>query len=227
MATFNNARELADSLLREATQRLADAAPEVNHYSLWSVGGASALLGFDSYAESCESVLQSLPDGNFTAGLISSFPLPKKPAPALRKIAPLERLESDHPPLTNESVAQCVRDFGNSQEHLRLAYDRLYSDAFSACKSELNKEETAAAQAVLGDIDAALVSAESEVKPDFRADNVRFICTIELFRAERWAEANELFNLIFTNQIGSDAAAHLALGANHHFPWLGYPFPDW
>ena len=227
MATFNNARELAEHLLRDATQRLTDSAPEVNHYSLWSVGGASALLGFDNYAQSCKSVLQSLPDDNFTAGLISNFPLPKKPAPALRQIAPLERLQSDHPPMTDESLAQYIRDSGNSQEHLRLACDGLYSDAFSACKSELDTEETAAAQAVLGDIDAALASAESVVKPDFRADNVRFICTIELFRAERWDDANKLFNTTYPDQIGADAAAHMALGANHRLPWLGYPFPDW
>jgi hypothetical protein len=227
MATFNDSRELADFLLRDATERLADAAPNVNYYSLWSVGGASALLGFDSYALSCESVLRSLPDRNFSDGMISNFPLLKKPAPALRQIAPLERLASDHPPLTNESIAEYIRKNGDSQQHLRLACDRLYSDAFAACKSELDTEETAAAQAVLGDIDAALASAESVVTPDFRADNVRFICTIELFRRERWDNANTLFDLIFPKQIGPDAAAQMALGANHRIPWLGYPFPDW
>lgn len=227
MVSFNDSRELADCLLSDATERLADAAPTVNHFSLWSVGGAAALLSFDSLAQTCESILQSLPDENFTAGLISNFPLPKKAAPALRRIPPLERLESDHPPMTDESIARYIRKSGQSQEHLRLASDGLYSKAFSACQSDLDIEETAAAQAVLGDIDGALASAQSVVKPDFRADNVRFICTIELFRRECWSEADRLFRLMFPSQIGPDAAAQIALGANHRLPWLGFPFPDW
>ena len=227
MATFKDSRVLADYLLGNAVNRLSEAAPKVNHYSLWSVGGASALLGFDAYVESCESILQSLPDGNFTEGLISNFPLPKKPAPALRQIAPLERLNADHPPMNDETVAQYIRDSCKSEPHLALAAEKRYVEAFDACKSELDTEETAATQAVLGDIDAAIVSAATVVKPDFRADNVRFVCTIELFRRERWADAHKLFDVIYPSQIGPDAAAQMALGANHRLPWLGYPYPDW
>lgn len=185
------------------------------------------LLGFDSYAETCATVLNSLPDENFTAGIISNFPIPKKPSPAIRQIDPLERLDSDHPPLTDESVAKYIRKCANSQAHLKLAFDRQYSAAFAACKCELDTEETAGAQAVLGDIDAALESAASIVTPDFRAHNVRFICTIELFRRERWSDARKLFDAIYPTQIGPDAAAQMALGANHRLPWLCYPFPDW
>ena len=227
MATFNDSRSLAEFLLRESLDRLAAAAPKVNYFSLRSVGGAATLLGFDSIAHECESILQTLPDASFTAGVVSNFPLPKKAPPALRKIATTDQLNSDHPPLTDESVAKYIRDCGNAQSHLKLASDRKYADAFAACKSELDTEETAASQAVLGDIDSALDSASSIVKPDFRADNIRFICTIELFRRKRWLDAHKLFDVIYPSQIGPDAAAQMALGANHRLPWLGYPFPDW
>lgn len=138
MVDFNDSRELANILLGNAAEQLATAAPRINHFPLWSVGGASALPGFDHYAE-----------------------------------------------------------------------------------------ETAVAQAVLGDIDAALVSAETFVRPDFRARNVRFVCMTELFRSERWADASQLFNQLYPARVAPNPAAHLALGANHRLPWLGYPFPVW
>lgn len=227
MATFNDSHVLAEYLLRESLDRLGAAAPNVNYFTLRSVGGASILLGFDAIAAECESILQTIPDASFVAGVISNFPLPKKAPPALHKIATIDQLNSDHPPLTDESIVKYIHDCGNSQTHLKFAADRKYSDAFAACKSELDTEETAATQAVLGDIDSALDAASCVVQPDFRANSVRFICTIELFRRERWSEAQKLFDLIYPSQVGPDAAAQMALGANHRLPWLGYPFPDW
>ncbi len=227
MAIFSDAPSLADFLLRNAVKRLTSVAPRVNYSSLRSVGGASRLLGLDAYAESCESILQTLPDPSFTRSLVANFSVPKKPAQAQRKIAPMERLNSDHPRMTEGSVVQYLRDCGKSESHLRLAIERRYKHAFDACKSELDIEETACAQAVLGDIDVAIDSASNVVKPDFRSNNVRFICAIELFRRERWSDAHELFDLIYPSRIGPDAAAQMALGANHRLPWVGYPLPDW
>lgn len=227
MARFRDPYSLADYLLSDAVERLAAMGPKVNIFSVRAVGGAAVLLGFDSLAERCESLLQAIPDGAFTAGMITNFALPKQAPPGMRQLSPIDRLALDHPPLTNGSVAQNVRDCGQGETHLRLAADRRYDEAFAACQTELDCEETAAAQAVLGDIDAALESAASRVKPSGRSDNVRFICTIERFRREQWDEADELLSKIYARQIGPWSAAQMALGANHRVPWIGYPFPDW
>ena len=227
MAAFQDSHTLADHLFRDAINRLEAASPTVNYFSVKSVGGAARILGFESYADRCAAILQTLPDASFTAGAIANFPMPKRVPAGFRQILDMEQLNAYHPPLTDASVAKYIAECGSSQEHLRLIVHGDYDAAFAAAKTELDVEECASAQAVLGDIESALRSASTVVVPEFRANNVRFICTSELFRRERFDDANQLFDSIYPSQMGPDAAAQMALGANHRLPWLGYPFPDW
>lgn len=224
---FTSARQLAEHVLGVAVDPLVDAAPQVNMFALRSVGEACALLQLEALAEQCDRALQQLPATQLLDRAITNIEIPDNSTRTMRGLSTLTELHAQYLPLNDDSITQNLQLEARHRTFLEFAIAGDYDEAFDACTSDARREITALSQAVLGDIDGALASAQTRFEDDFRASGVRFICVIELFRREQWGEANVLLDTIAPAGLNPFSASHLALGANHITPWIGYPFPDW
>lgn len=226
MSSSQEAQDLASAFLLGAVSQI-ESRQESNYFTIRNVGGICKLIGYRDLASRCSEVLRQAPERDLFQGAITNIPRSTPIPPMRRELDELEILEKDHPLCTDASLAEYVSNCGREQSSLRLAAIKKYEEAFAACKSELEFEEVALAQAVLGDIDAALNSAAKIVMVEMRRRNVQFVCTFELFRRKNFDAAQALLKLRILDSLTPLGAAQFALGIYQRIPWLGYPFPDW
>jgi hypothetical protein len=229
MAVSSESRLIVDQLLSDCISQFEEGSLQ-GHFNILEirfVGGVARLLGYEPYAERCQQLLSIAPDRAFFAGMIANFKLPDKATPTMRSIYRMEQLEASYPVFSESYIRDYVTTFCNSDSHLALAISGQYQEAFAACKAEVEVEEVALTQAVLGDIEAALASARSIVKPESRAQGVVFVCTIELFRRDRLGDARAHLESFYPPGLHGSSAGQMALGVCNRVPWGGYPYPDW
>jgi hypothetical protein len=190
-------------------------------------GSVARLLGREDIARRCAKLLGDTPDTVFWNGILTNIALPEAVPPQMRSIPSLAELEEAFPTYSESRVVAYIRQCAETERHLALALERRYEEAFDQARTDLQVEEIALAQAVLGDMEAAVDSAVSQVSSGDRRFGVFLVLTVELFRRGRVAEAHRQLAALDSGHLNVWSAGQLALGIADRQPWQGYPYPDW
>ena len=153
-------------------------------------GSVAQLLGREDIALRCSKLLGDAPDSAFWYGVLTNIVLPEAVPPQMRSIPTLAELEEAFPPYSESRVVAYIQQCAESEQYLALALERRYKEAFDHAKSDVQVQEIALTQAVLGDMEAAMDSAASRVSSEDRRFGVFLVLTVELFRRGRVEEAH-------------------------------------
>lgn len=190
-----------------------------NHFVIRDLEALAIIAGRVDLANSAASILLSLPDSVFTAGVISNIadlsPLVR------REPATVAAAEAKFPAYTDQVRATIA---SKAAAHTAVFGDEAdLNSARARVSSALDLEEFASACAVAGHFERALSTLDDpEFEPYRRSVSLMVVC-VEAFRADRLELAKRLIHEHFSTPGDLNVAAGL-LG---RVPWGGYPFPDY
>lgn len=196
-------------------------------YDIQHVTRIVKLLGEQDLLLRAERLLKEMPDESFWTAINRGPELPKTVPEEWRSVPPHAELEQEFPLYQETKIRDFLEMAARDDRYLAATLEQRYEEAFALANSELAVEEIAITQAVLGDIEAALESAQHRVKPEFRQQTVLIVVAVESFRRGRLAEARAVLNDLELMGLGVGDFYQLALGFAGRVPWSGYPYPDW
>jgi hypothetical protein len=184
---------------------------------------AVRLLRLDDLELRIEGLLKGATLGDLLNGALTSI---ARTAELDQK--PLDRpmlieIEDAYPLFHASYVGDLLSKWG---DHLRPCLDRDYDQAFSKAGSELQTFEVMLAQAILGDLDAVIASV-SRLSDAERRRDLMLVAAIELYRRDRFEEADAIQPREPNGALDEWSLFHLALGVSGHVPWPYYPFADY
>ena len=175
-------------------------------------GGVARLLGREDIAQRCIKMLGDAPEASFWNGILTNIALPDIVPLEMRSLPSPTELDDAFPPYSDSHVVAFIRQNAESERHLSLALERRYKEAFDQATSDVQVQEIALTQAVLGDMEAAMDSAASRVSSEHRQFGVLFVLTVELFRRGRVEEAQRQLAALDTARLNAWSAGAVGIG---------------
>jgi len=186
-------------------------------------GNAALILRIDELTHRFWHLLKRSKWKDFYGGIITNARLPWFVPGRLRQLGPVEKVNSNHPVFADDYAIETFRRYN---PEMLPCVDNGFDSILSAAQTELNIEEVALSQAILGRYDDAIETSQ-RLKDSYRESNVRFVIAIELYRHDQYGDGHASLKTIDPATLTDWSAAQFALGICNRVPWCPYPYPDY
>lgn len=128
------------------------------------------------------------------------------------------------PPYSAVTVLKTARK--SAPQHLSLAFDRRFDEAWAACQDDAAREEVAAVRALLGDFEGTLAMLGQPDFPRDRQIGPMMVIAIEALRLGNPSLTRKLVLEELGGHDGLEWWVPVAAGLLGRMPWQGYPLPE-
>ncbi len=217
---------LSHNWLSEAAEQLEASFERglgLNIFQARLISEAASLLGFADLMQRLDTLLETENVGSSLRGAITNVVLSKAGAAKPLSPAPVGQAEMQHPLFASSAAieAMCLA----SDRHIALCVGRDYGAAMAAAGTELELQEVALTQIILGDAEVALAFLPK--LSEQRRQHVLLVAMLEFYRHGQIDRAVGVRDALPADFFDPYVLAHMALTVSGRMPWLGYPYPDY